>query len=391
MSLLRCAELQSAQKQDQVRSLSLLLHDPILSHLEGLCLHRSINQEELQQLSIANLRHIKLLDLSNNYLPENALLAFFERQTLPNLEQLDLSSNHTTPKVVQCLVERHMLTKARRLDLSYTPITPETLRQLASNTALPVLRHLQLNGQHVTNTPGLNDLFRTHHQHLTSLSLINCGLEGSSAARLLSNNPWPELTTLKLGFNRLGSDGLAALSAINAPKLAHLELNNNQISIGGWHQFTLTITSPIHTLNAYQNPADSELVQTLLHHFIPTLSPKDTTSSTTTNAQNPHITAAEFHALLLDERLPLQTRQMVLERLENQNIALVRTLGLKLSKEATLHTEAHRGVRMWLISVLTQMRMLELKTMASNLNLALPTNCRKPQLIAAVRDALDNI
>lgn len=186
------------------------------------------------------------LDLSCNRLREQGAQQLAVDVAMPALEHLDLSGKrayspyYDSPDVqpigddgATAWAESPNATRLKHLDLSATGLGPDGLVDLMRSDRLQQLAVLDLSHNPMGLWSASFDdapLWRTLH----TLDLTECGLDTSDIAELVSTPAAPQLRSISLAYNSVGSGGARKLAFWPLlPQLWELNLHDNIIDDGG--------------------------------------------------------------------------------------------------------------------------------------------------------------
>ena len=139
----------------------------------------------------------------------------------------------------------------------------DSLEHLLDTAVGPHLHQLDLHGikLRATAVPGLTS---APWSALTSLTLCNCGLNGSTISKLAASKCWPVLQHLSLCNNRLSTAAVKAMAGSNWPLLRHLDLSSNKLTASAISQLTQLRWANLEVLDLSKNPyLDSSAIQKL--------------------------------------------------------------------------------------------------------------------------------
>lgn len=167
----------------------------------------------------------------------------------PRVLQLVSPDDKKTLSAVCKSVRRLVHAFASRITLQ----EDDTMQHLLDTAVGPHLLRLDLHGIKLTATAvsGLNNAPFTS---LRSLTLCNCGLNGSTISKLVAGSCWPLLQHLSLRNNKLSTAAIKAMVGSNWPQLQHMDLSCNKLTVSAISQLTQLRWSNLEILDLSSNP-----------------------------------------------------------------------------------------------------------------------------------------
>jgi len=199
------------------------------------------------------LEQVTYLDLSENSLGDDGLVAFLESPYLGHLQCLNLASNGILPGGIQALVMARSLRSLLNLDLSYNRIGILGARELAAWPALAGVGFLNLSATFIRDL-GLQAIAES--PYLTRLEELRADQEEEIG---LGNAPWQP---------GVGDEGVAALARSQfATTLRRLSLRHNDVGDAGARQLVSPCIFSFEFLDLHNNHIGPEGVNALSERF----------------------------------------------------------------------------------------------------------------------------
>ena len=221
--------LRSIPDNDSWTALKEYLHSSSSFSLEHLGL-AYVSPEHLSELFASPPPTLATLD----YAFEPALLLELDRQQklAQQLTSLDLAGQRIGDDGDAALASCPHLVSLERLNLDVCFSGSQGMSMLCKSPFLPKLRHLSLNGDSIGDD-GFSHLADAQLGNLESLDVRNCACTVVGAGHLARSAHLGRLTSLNIGMNAIGNDGVAvlakSLSLSTHPILTALYVWQNQI------------------------------------------------------------------------------------------------------------------------------------------------------------------
>lgn len=182
------------------------------------------------------MRSVKTLDLSDNQLADEALLALFQSPHLAQLEDLNLSINFVTEAGVKQLAEAEgiVVTHLKALSMEDNRLKDPAAVALVTSPHFSELEVLNLGWNEVADATAEALGGSDHMQSLKTLILERNYITEAGVRALFAGSVLDQLEELNLASNKLMGEGATALATLKPlPRLKTLWLGNNAIDDAG--------------------------------------------------------------------------------------------------------------------------------------------------------------
>lgn len=204
----------------------------------GLCYNR-LGDDAVRRLARSeHVRAVASLDLSVNRVTDVGVQALVEAGSWPNLLNLDLSDNaRISDRGAVALARSTALSALVTLNVCDNRLGPAGVAALAGSRTLRRFADVRLSGNPIgdegSRALARSPLLPRHLTHSRSLDLSRTNLGPSGIQALLAANRLKPVRVLRFDGNRVGDDGLTALSLANLPYLSELRLSANGVTDAG--------------------------------------------------------------------------------------------------------------------------------------------------------------
>lgn len=245
-------EEKSAKMEEKI--LQALSQDPAVLKLSG----QYLANDEIKALcAFEQVRNVRLLDLSDNQINDEALQLLFEAENLSDLEELVLSINYITEEggkniatsqsvaiknlktlvisdnkltdaSVQAMVQSSHFSKVEKLDISWNEIGNGAAIAFGETGQLPNLKFLLLERGYI-DAEGVEGLLKGGvSSQLEELDLSSNKLKDKAVVLLAQSANLSQLKVLRLSYNQFGDEGAKALGeSTTLSELTHLYIGRN--------------------------------------------------------------------------------------------------------------------------------------------------------------------